>query len=42
MFLVIVLASKIGRKGIVTKEQALNAGFSGVMLRGSGITWDSS
>jgi NADH dehydrogenase (ubiquinone) Fe-S protein 2 len=26
--------------GIVTKQQALNWGFSGVMLRGSGISWD--
>jgi len=26
--------------GIVTKQQALNWGFSGVMLRGSGINWD--
>ena len=26
--------------GIVTSEQALNWGFSGVMLRGSGIVWD--
>ena len=26
--------------GIVTKEEALNWGFSGVMLRGSGINWD--
>jgi NADH dehydrogenase (ubiquinone) Fe-S protein 2 len=26
--------------GIVTSEQALNWGFSGVMLRGSGILWD--
>jgi NADH dehydrogenase (ubiquinone) Fe-S protein 2 len=26
--------------GIVTKEQALTWGFSGVMLRGSGISWD--
>lgn len=26
--------------GIVTSEQALNWGFSGVMLRGSGIHWD--
>jgi len=26
--------------GIVTKQQALNYGFSGVMLRGSGILWD--
>lgn len=37
----IVLASKISRSGVVTKEQALDAGFSGVMLRGSGISWDS-
>ena len=41
MFPAIVLASKISWKGIVTKEQALNAGFSGVMLRGSGVTWDT-
>lgn len=26
--------------GLVTAETALNAGFSGVMLRGSGIAWD--
>lgn len=26
--------------GVVTKEDALNWGFSGVMLRGSGLTWD--
>ena len=26
--------------GVVTAEQALNWGFSGVMLRGSGIMWD--
>ncbi len=26
--------------GIVTKQNALNWGFSGVMLRGSGIKWD--
>ena len=26
--------------GVVTAEQALNWGFSGVMLRGSGIRWD--
>ena len=26
--------------GVVTKEQALNFGFSGVMLRGSNIYWD--
>lgn len=26
--------------GIVTAEEALNFGFSGVMLRGSGIKWD--
>ncbi len=26
--------------GIVTKQQAINWGFSGVMLRGSGIAWD--
>ena len=26
--------------GIVTAAQALNWGFSGVMLRGSGIAWD--
>jgi len=26
--------------GVVTAQQALNAGFSGVMLRGSGICWD--
>merc|ERR1711874_144502 len=26
--------------GIVTAEDALNYGFSGVMLRGSGIKWD--
>ena len=26
--------------GVVTADQALNWGFSGVMLRGSGVTWD--
>ena len=26
--------------GVVTKEEAMNYGFSGVMLRGSGIVWD--
>jgi NADH dehydrogenase (ubiquinone) Fe-S protein 2 len=26
--------------GVVTEEQAMNWGFSGVMLRGSGIAWD--
>lgn len=26
--------------GVVTAEDALNMGFSGVMLRGSGIKWD--
>jgi len=26
--------------GLVTKEEAMNNGFSGVMLRGSGIAWD--
>tara|TARA_Y100000389_G_scaffold119071_1_gene116242 strand:- start:3494 stop:4687 length:1194 start_codon:yes stop_codon:yes gene_type:complete len=26
--------------GVVTKEQALNWGFSGPMIRGSGIAWD--
>ena len=26
--------------GIVSKEQALDWGFSGVMLRGSGVAWD--
>ena len=26
--------------GVVTAEQALNWGFSGVMLRGSGVQWD--
>ena len=26
--------------GIVTKEEALNHSFSGVMLRGSGVPWD--
>lgn len=26
--------------GIVSAEDALNLGFSGVMLRGSGIKWD--
>jgi NADH-quinone oxidoreductase subunit D len=26
--------------GVVTKSQALNWGFSGVMLRGSGCLWD--
>merc|ERR550539_25085 len=26
--------------GVITAEEALNYGFSGVMLRGSGIKWD--
>lgn len=26
--------------GVVTKEEALNYGFSGVLLRGSGLSWD--
>ncbi|KAL7690313.1 putative NADH-quinone oxidoreductase, subunit D [NiFe]-hydrogenase, large subunit [Plasmopara halstedii] len=26
--------------GIVSAKDALNLGFSGVMLRGSGISWD--
>ena len=26
--------------GVVTADQALDWGFSGVMLRGSGISWD--
>lgn len=26
--------------GVVSAEEALNLGFSGVMLRGSGIKWD--
>jgi NADH-quinone oxidoreductase subunit D len=26
--------------GVVTPERALNLGFSGPMLRGSGIAWD--
>lgn len=26
--------------GVVSKEEALNRGFTGVMLRGSGIAWD--
>ena len=26
--------------GIVTKQEALDHSFSGVMLRGSGIAWD--
>ena len=26
--------------GVVSKQQALNWGFSGVMLRGSGVPWD--
>ena len=26
--------------GVVTKEEAINWGFSGVMVRGSGIAWD--
>lgn len=41
MFLVIVLASTISWCGVVTSEQALSYGFTGVMLRGSGISWDS-
>jgi NADH dehydrogenase (ubiquinone) Fe-S protein 2 len=41
MFLVIVLVTTFGRCGVVTAEQALTYGFTGVMLRGSGISWDS-
>lgn len=41
MFLVIVLASTLSGRGVVTAEQALSYGFTGVMLRGSGISWDS-
>jgi NADH dehydrogenase (ubiquinone) Fe-S protein 2 len=41
MFPVIVLASTISWCGVVTAEQALSYGFTGVMLRGSGISWDS-
>ena len=26
--------------GVVSAEDALNYGFSGVMLRGSGVSWD--
>ena len=26
--------------GVVTKEEALEHSFSGVMLRGSGVAWD--
>ncbi len=26
--------------GVVTAEEALNYGFSGVLLRGSGVAWD--
>lgn len=40
MFPVIVLVATFGGRGVVTAEQALNYGFSGVMLRGSGIFWD--
>ena len=28
--------------GVVTAEEALNWGFTGVMLRGSGVSWDSA
>ena len=31
---------RLNNIGIVTKEDSLNLGFSGVMLRGSGILWD--
>ncbi len=41
MFLVIVLVTTFSRGGIVTREEARNYGFTGVMLRGSGISWDS-
>ena len=40
MFQVIVLASTISWCGVVTAEQALSYGFTGVMLRGSGVSWD--
>lgn len=32
--------NRLNNIGIVSKEDALNLGFSGVMLRGSGICWD--
>ena len=34
------METKISDIGVVTADQALDWGFSGVMLRGSGISWD--
>jgi NADH:ubiquinone oxidoreductase subunit D len=41
MFLVTELASTSCWGGIVTAAEALNKGFTGVMLRGSGVCWDA-
>ena len=40
MLLEIELASTFSWSGIVTAAEAINSGFTGVMLRGSGISWD--
>lgn len=40
MLITIVLETTPGRYGIVTAKEAINYGFTGVMLRGSGIAWD--
>ena len=32
--------NRVNNIGIISKEDSLNLGFSGVMLRGSGIYWD--
>ena len=32
--------NRLNNIGVVTKEDSLNLGFSGVMLRGSGVAWD--
>lgn len=32
--------NRVNNIGIVTKEDSINLGFSGVMVRGSGIAWD--
>lgn len=40
MLTIIVLETASGRYGIVTAKEAINYGFTGVMLRGSGVAWD--
>jgi NADH dehydrogenase (ubiquinone) Fe-S protein 2 len=32
--------NRVNNIGVINKEDSLNLGFSGVMLRGSGISWD--